>query len=64
MIFLWVHEVRYHKEDGIRSTFSRVKLRSCAPHFFDNAVESLNAHYHEFDEEFNVFYLLEIFFTE
>ncbi len=48
--------VRYGTEDGLRFTFSRVKLRSSAPHFFENAVESLTKHYNEFNEEFNSFF--------
>ncbi|MBI1224176.1 MAG: DUF479 domain-containing protein [Bacteroidetes bacterium] len=48
--------VRYGTEDGLRFTFSRVKLRSSAPQFFENAVESLATYYHEFDEEFNAFF--------
>ena len=48
--------VRYGTEDGLRFTFSRVKLRSSAPHFFENAVESLTANYHEFNDEFNLFF--------
>ena len=48
--------VRYGTEDGLRFTFSRVKLRSSAPHFFENAVESLTNHYNEFNDEFNSFF--------
>ena len=48
--------VRYGTEEGLRFTFSRVKLRSSAPHFFENAVESLTTSYHEFNEEFNAFF--------
>lgn len=48
--------VRYGTEDGLRFTFSRVKLRSSAPHFFENAVESLTNNYHDFNEEFNSFF--------
>jgi acyl carrier protein phosphodiesterase len=48
--------VRYGTEDGLRFTFSRVKLRSSAPHFFENAVESLTKHYNEFNVEFNSFF--------
>jgi acyl carrier protein phosphodiesterase len=48
--------VRYGTEDGLRFTFSRVKLRSSAPHFFDNAVESLTNQHNEFNEEFNSFF--------
>ncbi len=48
--------VRYGTEDGLRFTFSRVKLRSSAPHFFENAVENLTKHYTLFNEEFNSFF--------
>ena len=48
--------VRYGTEDGLRFTFSRVKLRSSAPHFFENAVESLTKHYIDFEQEFNSFF--------
>ncbi len=48
--------VRYGTEEGLRFTFSRVKLRSSAPHFFENAVESLTSNYHEFEEAFNIFF--------
>jgi acyl carrier protein phosphodiesterase len=48
--------VRYGTEDGLRFTFSRVKMRSSAPHFFENAVESLTKHYDDFNEEFNSFF--------
>ncbi len=48
--------VRYGTEEGLRFTFSRVKLRSSAPHFFENAVESLTKHYPDFNKEFNSFF--------
>lgn len=48
--------VRYGTEEGLRFTFSRVKLRSSAPHFFENAVESLTKNYQAFNEEFNSFF--------
>ncbi|MBK9014895.1 MAG: DUF479 domain-containing protein [Saprospiraceae bacterium] len=48
--------VRYGTEDGLRFTFSRVKMRSSAPHFFENAVESLTKHYDDFNDEFNSFF--------
>lgn len=48
--------VRYGTEDGLRFTFSRVKLRSSAPHYFENAVESLTENYHAFNSEFNAFF--------
>ncbi|MBK8563470.1 MAG: DUF479 domain-containing protein [Saprospiraceae bacterium] len=48
--------VRYGTEDGLRFTFSRVRLRSSAPHFFENAVESLTKDYNDFNEEFNSFF--------
>ncbi len=48
--------VRYGTEDGLRFTFSRVKLRSSAPHFFENAVENLTIYYQDFNEEFNSFF--------
>lgn len=48
--------VRYGTEDGLRFTFNRVKLRTSAPHFFENAVESLKTYYQEFEEEFNAFF--------
>ena len=48
--------VRYGTEDGLRFTFSRVKMRSSAPHFFENAVESLTKQYDDFNNEFNSFF--------
>lgn len=48
--------VRYGTEDGLRFTFSRLQLRTSAPHFFENAVESLMTNYQAFDEEFNSFF--------
>jgi acyl carrier protein phosphodiesterase len=48
--------VRYGTEDGLRFTFSRVKLRSSSPQFFENAVESLTIYYQDFNEEFNSFF--------
>lgn len=48
--------VRYGTEDGLRFTFSRVKMRSSAPEYFENAVESLTKDYNVFNEEFNSFF--------
>ncbi|MCB0518258.1 MAG: DUF479 domain-containing protein [Lewinellaceae bacterium] len=48
--------VRYGTEDGLRFTLSRLKLRSSAPRYFDNAVESLQKDYHLFNDEFNRFF--------
>ena len=48
--------VRYGTEEGLRFTFSRVKLRSSAPRFFENAVESLNANFEPLEADFNAFF--------
>lgn len=47
---------QYGTEEGLRFTFSRMKLRSSFPHFFDHAVESLEAGLPHFNEEFNLFF--------
>ncbi len=47
---------RYGTEEGLRFTFSRVKLRSSAPVYFENAVESLRLHYESLEKEFNIFF--------
>jgi acyl carrier protein phosphodiesterase len=48
--------VRYGTEDGLRFTFSRVKLRSSSPELFENAVDSMNAHFEHLEADFNAFF--------
>jgi acyl carrier protein phosphodiesterase len=48
--------VRYGTEEGLRFTFSRMKLRSQHPRFFDNAVDSFTKDYLLYQEEFNAFF--------
>jgi len=48
--------VRYGTVDGLRFTFNRMKQRSSAPHFFENAVESLELHHESLDADFNAFF--------
>lgn len=48
--------VRYGTKEGLRFTFSRMKLRSSNPHFFENAVESMQLHYAQIENDFNTFF--------
>ncbi len=48
--------LRYSTPEGLEFTFSRVKLRSSRPEFFDNALLTLREHYTSLEEEFNLFF--------
>lgn len=48
--------VRYGTEDGLQFTFNRMKLRTSAPHLFENAVGSLLSDYQALEAEFNAFF--------
>ena len=48
--------VSYGTLDGLHFTFSRLKLRSSQPAFFDQAVESLQQHYDQLVADFHVFF--------
>ena len=48
--------VGYGTEEGLRFTFSRLKLRTNYPRFFDQAFESLQTDYAAFEAEFNLFF--------
>ena len=48
--------VKYGTEEGLRFTFSRMKLRTSHPRFFENAVESLMKDYQLYEQDFNLFF--------
>lgn len=47
---------RYGTEEGLRFTFSKMKLRSSNPHFFENAVESMQDNFEQLENDFNTFF--------
>lgn len=48
--------VRYGTPEGLEFTFSRMKMRSSRPEFFDHALLSLKQHYDALEAEFNLFF--------
>lgn len=48
--------VKYGTEKGLEFTFSRMKLRTKFPRFFDHAVESLLKDYQLYEDDFNLFF--------
>jgi acyl carrier protein phosphodiesterase len=48
--------VRYGTKDGLAFTFSRMKLRSSFPEFFENALDSLQSDYSAYQREFLAFF--------
>jgi acyl carrier protein phosphodiesterase len=48
--------IRYGTLEGLEFTFSRMRLRSSQPSFFDHAVESLQTHYSALEQGFHHFF--------
>ncbi len=48
--------MRYSTPAGLNFTFSRLKLRSSHPEFFDDALSSLEENYPDLEREFNLFF--------
>lgn len=48
--------VAYGTKEGLEFTFSRMKLRTNFPRFFENAVESLMMDYQLYEDDFNLFF--------
>lgn len=48
--------VGYGTKEGLEFTFSRMKLRTSFPRFFENAVDSLMKDYQLYEDDFNLFF--------
>ena len=48
--------VGYGTKEGLEFTFSRMKLRTNFPRFFENAVDSLMKDYQLYEDDFNLFF--------
>lgn len=48
--------VKYGTQEGLEFTFSRMKLRTSFPRFFEGAVKSLMKEYDLYENDFNLFF--------